>query len=276
MLARLVAMALLGLLWNGALGQSQPPDRAQRPYLGIQAEPPSDKSDRTGVRVHDVTPGSPAEKAGLKSGDEITKVDDRAVKDFDDLINMLENHKAGDKLKLQVRRDGKDEKVSVTLGDRPARREGRPGGRRTGAQLGVVTRPLTPEDSDRAGVKADSGVIVMEVVSGSPAADAGLKPGDVITALDNKNISNPDDLREAIRQDEPGKEVTLKVARGKETKELKAKLQAASEESFYPPPPFGGPGDVLQRLEQRLQRLEKRLQDLEQKQSERSGSKPDK
>jgi S1-C subfamily serine protease len=266
MLARLVpAMALLGLLWNSSLARTQPPERAPRPYLGIQAEPPADKSDRTGVLVHGATPGSPADKAGIKSGDEIIKVDDRNVKDFDDLINMLENHKAGDKLNLLIRRDRKEQKLTATLGERPALREGRPGRGRAGAHLGVMTRPLTPEDSDRAGVKADSGVMVVDVVPGTPAADAGLMPGDVITAIDNKTLSNPEDLREAIRQSEPGKEVTLKMARGKDTKELKAKLQAAPEESFYPPRNIGGPGDPLQRLEQRLQRLERRLQELEQK-----------
>jgi S1-C subfamily serine protease len=266
MLARLVpAMALLGLLWNSSLARTQPPERAPRPYLGIQAEPTSDKSDRTGVLVHGVTPGSPGEKAGIKNGDEIIKVDDRNVKDFDDLMNMLENHKAGDKLNLLIRRDGKEQKLTATLGERPALREGRPARGRIGAHLGVVTRPLTPEDSDRAGVKADSGVMVVYVVPGTPAADAGLMPGDVITAIDNKTLSNLEDLREAIRQNEPGKEVMLKVARGKDNKELKAKLQAAPEESFYPPRNIGGPGDPLQRLEQRLQRLERRLQELEQK-----------
>src|SRR5258708_11640006 len=248
MLARLVpAMALLGVLWNSSLARTQPPERAPRPYLGIQAEPTSDKSDRTGVLVHGATPGSPADKAGIKSGDEIIKVDDRNVKDFDDLINMLENHKAGDKLNLLIRRDGKEQKLIATLGERPALREGRPGRGRTGAHLGVMTRPLTPEDSDRAGVKADSGVMVVDVVPGTPAADAGLMPGDVITAIDNKTLSNPEGLREAIRQTEPGKEVTLKMARGKDTKELKAKLQAAPEESFYPPRNIAGPGDPLQR-----------------------------
>jgi serine protease Do len=80
--------------------------------------------------------------------------------------------------------------------------------------LGIRYRDLTPEIAEQFGLSIESGVIVAEVESGSPADDAGLRPRDVITALGSTAIEDSGDLLAALRDYEPGDDVTLTVARG--------------------------------------------------------------
>src|SRR5262249_40867858 len=152
-----------------------------------------------GPAVRRVTPDSPAARAGLQEGDVITRVDGRQVDDPQTLLNVLAQHKPGDKLKFQVQRDGKEKSLDVTLGTRPAARagEGLPGSRlpreRPTAFLGVQAVPmeeLTPRLKERLGISAENGLVVMEVLPDSPAAKAGLRHGDVITGVNGLVTNN--------------------------------------------------------------------------------------
>jgi S1-C subfamily serine protease len=80
--------------------------------------------------------------------------------------------------------------------------------------FGIRYRDLTPEIAEQFGLSMESGVIVVEVDPGSPADDAGLRPRDVITALGSTAIEDSGDLLAAVRDYEPGDDVTLTVARG--------------------------------------------------------------
>ncbi len=276
-----LVLALAGLLAGGktALVRAQAPEQPPRVYLGILAEPPSAGADSSGVVVRAVSPNSPAEKAGLKRGDVITGVGDREVKDFEGLVNVLARHKPGEKLTFKVRREGKEQELGVTLAERPSEGGGPARLIRPTAFLGVETRDLTPEDRDRLKVKADSGAVVVEVIPNTPADRAGLKRDDVITRVNDHAVSGPRELRRAVREAGPGKSLTLQVARGGETKELKARLEEGPADLFEPPfqPPFQPPllegAGRVQRLEQRVNELEKRLRDLEKKLDQKS-SKP--
>jgi S1-C subfamily serine protease len=255
--------------------------RAQDPapgYLGLGGETVPD-----GVIVREVAPGGPAAQAGLKVGDLIAKVDGQKVKAFDALAEAVSRHKPGDKLTLSVRRDDAERDLVVTLGSRPGRippdlklfpGAGRP------AVLGVQSQALTPELKQRFGLSSDQGALVTEVIADSPAAKAGLKEQDLITALDGQRIANPQELREAVQKAGTGKEVALKIERGKETKELHARLEAAPGPGAGLPrfdrpmiPGLGGdlfdtPAKVRD-LEKKVQDLEKRIRDLEEKLSKK-------
>jgi S1-C subfamily serine protease len=269
MLIRLIpAVALLSLVWGIGPPGTRADEPARKPFLGIEAEPPGGGA---GVTIRAVAPGSPADKAGLKAGDVIVKVGDQAVKDFDALVNALAKLKSGDKVALQVKHEDKESSVTVTLGPRSGPRPGAPARPRATAFLGVEIEPLTPETKERLGVTADNGAVIQEVAPGSPAAAAGLRRGDVITGFGDKAIATPQELREAIQQATVGKEVTLKVVRGKDKKEFKVKPDEAPADTFVPQPPFGDRGP-LQRLERRIEQLEKRVKELEQKANPRPSS----
>jgi S1-C subfamily serine protease len=269
MRTRIISIATLFALLGAALVVTgQPPVPASRPYLGILAEPAPAGAERPGVFAREVTPGSPAEKAGLKPGDEIFKVGDNEVRDFDDLVNVLAKHKPGDKLDFRVRRDGKERNLTVTLGERQPLRADRPVPARPTAFLGVATAPLTAAEKSRLGVTADGGAVVMEVAPDTPAARAGLKRDDVITACNDKPITSPEQVRRVVNETGAGKEITFTVLRGKETKHLKARLEEAPADAFGPPAIEDA--NPLRRMERRLDRLEKRVQELENKLNQRS------
>jgi serine protease Do len=239
--------ALLGLAlavspsWGQAPKATPNKNANNRAFLGVFIGPTEENAAHQGAAVRRVTPDSPAAKAGLQEGDVITRVDGRQVDDPESLLNVLAQHKPGDKLKFQVRRDGQEKSLDVTLGTRPAPRpgEGVPGlpvpRERPTAFLGVQVVPmeeLTPRLKERLGISAERGLVVMEVLPDSPAAKAGLRHGDVITGVNGLVTNNLLQFRAATASAGPGKQVQLDVMRGKEEKKIDATLAEAPLEGF--------------------------------------------
>jgi putative serine protease PepD len=90
----------------------------QTGFLGVSTGDPT--SGRGGALVQDVTPNSPAAKAGLQAGDLVVALDGQAVTSQDDLISRIRDHKPGDRVTLKVVRNGKEQTATATLADRPA------------------------------------------------------------------------------------------------------------------------------------------------------------
>jgi len=140
------------------------------------------------------------------------------------------------------------------------------------AFLGVQTSP---------GQKDQEGALVADVVPKSPAARAGLRKGDLITRVDEQQITSPPDLIKAVRKAGVGTEIKVTARRGDKDMEFKAKLAEAPLDLFseLPPSPFPGvPGlgprgpeimlempDRIRKLQDRVDDLERRLRALEQK-----------
>lgn len=114
-----MALALMGLSTWTALGRADD-DAKKKPaegatgFLGVQLDDNADAPTINGFAEN-----SPAEKAGLKSGDVIVKIQDKAVKSLEELQEVMRKTKPGDKLAVTVKRDGKEQTVNVTLGTRP-------------------------------------------------------------------------------------------------------------------------------------------------------------
>jgi S1-C subfamily serine protease len=87
--------------------------------------------------------------------------------------------------------------------------------------VGVQLAQLTPDVANQLGVKANEGAIVLSVVSGSPAAKAGIAEGDVITAVDGKPLNTVEDFIGALRQHQPGDVITVTIVRGDATRQVK-------------------------------------------------------
>jgi C-terminal processing protease CtpA/Prc len=134
----------------------------------------------------------------------------------------------------------------------------------------VQTEELTAELRKREGLSAEQGAVVMDVFPNTPAEEAGLQEADVITKVNDQSISNPEELREAIQNAGPGKEVTIEVARGKRHRQLTAHLEESPVELR---PSYGifptEPNREIQRLRQRIQQLEQRIRKLEQNRQNR-------
>jgi S1-C subfamily serine protease len=235
--ACLVTTALLPGLALAAAPPAQAPaaSPAAKSYLGILVEPTAKDAARSGAMVRAVAPESPAARAGLMKGDLIIKVGARDVNDAKALVEAVGSHKVGEKVVLHVLRDGKEQTIEATLAERPGEKmpsfRGWPDQPR-GHFLGVRAEDLTAEVKARLGVDVAKGAVVREVLPNTPAAKAGLQKDDVITAVNGKAVTNGEELRKAVQQADAGKDVTVKVLRGKEVKEFKVRLAAL-------PPVFG-------------------------------------
>lgn len=97
------------------------------------------------------------------------------------------------------------------------------------AYLGIRPLQVTPELNQAYGIGSDTGVLVDEVISGSPSAKAGVKSGDVIVRLDDRKIVVVEDIFAELRQHKPGATVTLELKRNGETKTVEVKLGNLAE-----------------------------------------------
>jgi serine protease Do len=150
-----------------------------------------------GALVAQVSPGSAADKAGLKSGDVITEVNGEPIVQGGQLSSRIGLAAPGDKVKLKVWRDKGYHDLEVKLGSATDEAQAASAGDQEadGPRLGLALRPLSPQE--RAQVKLDHGLVV-EDVSG-PAANAGVQPGDVLLAVNGKPVNSIDEVRGVLK-----------------------------------------------------------------------------
>jgi serine protease Do len=165
-----------------------------------------------GALVSNVERGSAADKAGLKAGDVIRKVNGQPLITGGDLSAIVSVAKPGDKLALDVWRDGKVVQLNATLANAkdkpdPASRDNL-AGIDNGAKLGLSLRPLDPSERNQSGIAAG---LLVEDAAGA-AAVAGVQPGDVVLAVNGKPVSSVGQVRDVVRKS--AKSVALLVQRG--------------------------------------------------------------
>jgi Do/DeqQ family serine protease len=147
-----------------------------------------DLSVTEGAIVPQVMEGSAAEKAGIKKGDVIVAVDGKPVKGASDLRNHVGLLRAGDKIKLELIRDGKRRTVTATIGEKTVTQL-------AGTDVSPRLAGAVFGDVDGKG-KQGTGVAVSDVERGSPAWTAGLRPGDVIVQVNRTDVSGVADLKD--------------------------------------------------------------------------------
>ena len=156
-----------------------------------------------GAIVSSVTPGSAAERAGIKQGDIIESFNGQAIHDTNSLRNHVADAEPGSSASMAILRNGLAQTLTVKLDaanpDAIARADGKPGSDEPG--LGVSVEPLTPELAARVGAPKDThGMVVDDVMPEGRAAAAGLKSGDVIEQVNRQPVQSVDDLRAAMKQ----------------------------------------------------------------------------
>jgi membrane-associated protease RseP (regulator of RpoE activity) len=114
-------IVLLGVLVGAVSAEAQNPQLPPRATLGVMIEPPRPGAEKRAAVVQSLDPSGAAAKAGIKPGDVIVKIGDKEVGDFDGLVKALREHKPGEQLALHVKRDGNEQTLNVTLGERAAR-----------------------------------------------------------------------------------------------------------------------------------------------------------
>ncbi|MGE5443876.1 MAG: DegQ family serine endoprotease [Ignavibacteriales bacterium] len=202
--------------WLGVLVQQITPDIATG--LGL--------SEPKGALVSDVTPGSPADKVGIKRQDIITEYNGQQINDMQELPRLVAATPPGTEVTLKFLRNGKEQTVKLKLGELPEEvaKSGQ-GGQQVEQNLGLVVQEISPEMQRRLGIQDSQGVIITNVESGSIAEEAGLRPGDIILEINKKQIKNLDDYRKVIDSVKSGQTALLLVKRDKNTLYVALKVE---------------------------------------------------
>jgi len=184
-----------------------------RGWLGVSIqEVTSDLAEEFGVTdlkgaiVSGVMKESPAEKAGIKQGDVILQLNGKEVEDTGHLRNMVSQTPIGSKVKVKLFRKKKEMEVEVTIAELPkklgeAATEQDPGESQeeSNALSGVTVREITPELAKRFSSKeGDAGVIVVKIDPGSKAFEAGIRPGDIVMQINQKDVATIEDYKKAV------------------------------------------------------------------------------
>ncbi|MGJ7913937.1 DegQ family serine endoprotease [Massilia sp. LXY-6] len=165
-----------------------------------------------GALVSNVERGGAADKAGIKSGDVIRRVNGQPIVGSGDLPAMLAVAKPGDRVSMDVWREGKTIQLNATLAN--ANDKGDPVNRDSlasadkGAKLGLALRPLDPQERRQAGLPA--GLVIED--AGGPAQAAGVQPGDVLLSINGKAVSSVEQVRDMVGKS--SKSVALLIQRG--------------------------------------------------------------
>ena len=168
-----------------------------------------------GALIAQVEEGGPAAKGGVQVGDVILQVNGQPVVLASDLPHLIGALKPGEQASLQVLRDGDRDSLSVTVGSLPAEGEETPlasgvAPGKSNNRLGVSVAALTAEQKKELDVQ--SGVMIQAVIEG-PAAMIGLRPGDVITHLNNQPITSAQQFAEVVRKLPDNRSVSMRVLR---------------------------------------------------------------
>ncbi len=169
-----------------------------------------------GALVAQVLEGGPADKGGLQVGDVILSLNGKPIIMSADLPHLVGGLKPGEKAELNVVRDGSRRKLDVTIGTLPeegqelAASGSAQGGERSSNRLGVSVVELTAEQ--KKGLDLKGGVVVKEVLGG-PAAMIGLRPGDVITHLNNQAIDSTRTFTQVAQDLPKNRSVSMRVLR---------------------------------------------------------------
>jgi|PersoiStandDraft_1058852.scaffolds.fasta_scaffold18252_2 serine protease Do len=185
--------------------------RVTRGFLGINIRPVDEETMRAfnlksmdGALVESVEPGQPAEKAGVEHGDVVVRVDDRPVRDPQDLISYVSSRPPNSRVRLAVVRDGHERAVSVELGERKmdTAENGSTPGEKSDARdkIGLSVQDLTPQARQYYRIDPSvAGVLVTGVKEVSPANDAGIADGDVITEVNGRRVTGADELGKTVK-----------------------------------------------------------------------------
>jgi serine protease Do len=230
-----IGFAIPSNMAKTVMGQLIGKGKVNRGMLGVTIQPVTSDlaqglglKEARGVAISSVTPGGPAEGAGLKPGDVILQVNGKSVNDPNELRNTVAGIAPGTDVGLTIARNGAEQQVHVKLGElnaETARANGGGGGAQGGSTLGVGVVPLTPDLAAQLGLRRGTeGVVVQSVDPNGAAAQVGIQSGDVIQEVNRQAVRTPEEMRAAL-QKSGNRAPLLLINRGGQTQYVPVPLQ---------------------------------------------------
>jgi len=180
--------------------------------------------DRKGAVVQSVAPNSAASKAGLEPGDVIVGWGGKPVSSRDELVRMVVNTRPGTTVPLRVMRDRMERTISITVDEldletetnsaRSNGREPNDPAQETSSGFGITLQNITPEIARRLRMENRRGAVITDVEQGSPAARAGMQPGDVIVRVGQQAVETAADAQRELARIPSGGTAFLRVVSG--------------------------------------------------------------
>ncbi len=177
-----------------------------RGYLGVNIQTLTPElatalklQERQGALVSAVMPHSPADQAGVRRGDIILRFNGERVEDSRDLAAMAAATPVGDEVKVLVLREGEQKTLPLTVGKMQSAADAAEASNRPAqGKWGLQLQDMTPEMARQRGLATSQGVMVVAVPPGSPAAKAGVRPGDILQEVNQQAVHSIQDVKEAL------------------------------------------------------------------------------
>jgi len=179
-----------------------------------------------GIVVSGVTAGGAGDRAGVKQGDVVLQLNGKDVSDTNVFRNEIAAMSPGTEVMLTIWRNNAQQQVRVRLGEWGSESAGgqEPGGGETSGRLGITAEPLTPDTAARLGLRRGTqGLLITRVDPAGPAAEAGVRNGDVIQEVNRQPVRSPAEVSDALRRSSGA--AVLLVSRGGETLYIAVPLQ---------------------------------------------------
>jgi len=156
--------------------------------------------DQKGALVSKVVPDGPADEAGLRQRDVIREFDGKPIDDFDDLPRVVAATPVEKKIDVVVIRDGKRKTLHPVIGklEEPELTQLAKATPSGAEAFGMTVQELTPDIAQQLGVEDSGGVVVSSVDPSGPAQEAGIRRGDVIVEVDQKQVKDPKGLQDQL------------------------------------------------------------------------------
>jgi serine protease Do len=195
--------------------------KVTRAWLGVSVQDVTEDiaknlklKDNSGALITEVFKGDPADKAGLRSGDLITEVNGKKIKDTHELLLTIASFHVGDKIEVKALRDGQEKSYQIVVTERKEQPEVASAGEMK-ENFGMTVQDITPDIARYLGIASKVGVIVVDVKDGSPADEKGIQPQDIILEVNKVKISSLKDYQREISKKSAKNSILLLIKRGK-------------------------------------------------------------
>ena len=222
-----IGFAIPSNMAKDVISQLRDGKKVQRGWLGVSIQDIDENTAKAlglettkGALISSVMEGQPAAKAGIKTGDVITSVSGQKVDNANDLLRRVAALRPGESAEVVVMRKGSPVTVSVTLGERDAKKLAQSGRGQEGEDeasgedapasvLGLSVRALAPKEAKAIGMDKAQGVLITEVADGSEAEQADVRPGDVILEVNQRPVTSPEEFKKIVGEDGKKKGVVM-------------------------------------------------------------------